>query len=154
MPSHDIKALAPKRNSRYTQGYVNPDECTKLFESQKGKPIIYRSSWELYFIKWCENNPTIKYWGSECVPIKYILSTDHSQHTYYPDYIIEFQNGECWLVEIKPLNQTKRPKNKKYNSPAWQTYIKNCCKWRAANEFAKHNNIKFKIITEKTINRL
>lgn len=154
MPHHDIKALKPKKNSRYTQGYVNPAECKKLFESQKSKPIIYRSSWEYYFIKWCEGNPAIRYWGSECVPISYILCTDNTQHIYYPDYIIEFMSGETWLVEIKPLSQTKKPKSKDYNSPAWKTYIKNRCKWKAANEFAKQNNLKFKIITENTINKL
>lgn len=150
--SHDIKNVKPKKSSRYTQGYFSGS--TKIFESQRNKPVIYRSSWELYFMKWLESNPNVKGWGSECIGIKYILVTDHSEHTYYPDYLIEFISGEKWLVEIKPLSQTKKPKHHNYNSYEWQTYIKNCCKWRAANQFAQKNNIKFKILTEHTINRL
>ena len=52
--SHDIKSLRPSKKSRYEQGYVNPNTCKKVFESQRGIPIIFRSSLEKKFVIWCE----------------------------------------------------------------------------------------------------
>lgn len=152
--SHNIKQLKPKKNGRYEQGYINPLGCNKVFESQKGKPIIYRSSYELAFVEWCETSKNVKKWGSECVPIKYILCTNGTQHTYYPDYIVEMESGEVYLIEVKPFNQTQKPKSSDYYSYAWQTYIKNRCKWEAAKLFCEHNNMKFKILTERVISKL
>ena len=48
--SHDIKSLRPSKKSRYEQGYVNPNTCKKVFESQRGIPIIFRSSLEKKFV--------------------------------------------------------------------------------------------------------
>ena len=153
--SHNIKLLKPNKNGRHKQGYINPKTCRRLFESQKNVPIIYRSSWELKFMEWCETSPQVKRWGSECVPIQYTYALDNNTHTYYPDYIVELNSGECWIVEIKPYNQTQKPKDTfDVNSPSWQTYIKNVCKWKAAVKFANQNGLKFKILTEHTIEKL
>ena len=40
----------------------------------KGDPtnIIYRSSWEYKFMKWCDITPSIEEWGSEEIIIPYI----------------------------------------------------------------------------------
>lgn len=155
MPSHNIKLLKPNRNARTRQGYVNPLKCHRLFESQKIIPIIYRSSWEFKFMQWCETSPNVRHWGSECVPIEYTLISDNTTHTYYPDYIVELNSGECWLVEIKPFAQTQRPRSPyDSNSVEWKTYIKNYCKWKAAKDFANRNGLKFKILTEHTIEKL
>ena len=86
-----------------------PNSCKKLFESVKRQPIIYRSSWEKKFILWCESCKNVKHWGSECTCIKYFNPVDQKTHRYFPDFVVEMQDGKVLIVEIKPENQTKIP---------------------------------------------
>ena len=78
--SHDIKNLKPQKHSRYDQGYINPSTCKKVFESQIGKPIIFRSSLERKFVSWCESTKSVIRWGSECIQVPYTDPRDGSQH--------------------------------------------------------------------------
>lgn len=158
---HDIKKIRP--NQRYKGGQINPASCRKLYESQKTRPVIYRSSYEKDFIYWLEHSSRVIRWGSECIGIHYINMHDGKSHTYYPDYIMEVlkdphnpsQGTETILVEIKPYNQTKPPDpTLPKDSYAWVEYVRNISKWRAAVEFARQNNMQFKIFTERTISRL
>lgn len=149
--SHDIKQLKPQADSRYMQGRINPSSCKKLFPSQSGQPIIFRSSYERTFISWLESNPNVKAWGSECVGIKYKY-IDNKVHTYYPDFVVEMNNGDKILVEIKPYSQTIKPDS--HNEYAMNMYMKNMCKWKAAKELCDRNGVKFQIITERTLMRL
>lgn len=148
----NIKELKPSKRSRYKQGYINPASCKKLFPSISKEAIIYRSSYELKFIQWLEGCKDVKYWGSECIKIPYYNGIDQKVHSYYPDYLVEFNNGEKMLVEIKPYNQTIQPINE--NCWAYKEYIKNRYKWKSAKEFCDSKGYKFKILTEKTINQL
>lgn len=148
---HNIKNLKPTKNSRYKQGYVNPKSCKKLISTLSNEPIIYRSSYELKFINWLEQNKNVKQWGSECLSIPYYY-IDEKLHHYHPDYFVEFINGDKLIVEIKPYNQTQKPINE--NCWAWKEYTKNMCKWKAAQEFCKSKGYQFKVLTEKTINML
>lgn len=143
-----IKNNKPKKNSRYHQGYVPVQYTKKLFQSVKGEPIIYRSGLELQFIQFCENNPKIKKWASEPIAIKYTCRLDEKEHDYYPDYVIETNDNNKIIVEIKPYCQTVKPgaTDSRWLKESW---IKNCDKWKAANDFAHKNNAKFIIITEK-----
>ena len=143
-----IKNYKPKKNSKYHQGYVDPRLTTKLFSSTKNEPIIYRSGLELQFIQFCEANPKIKKWASEPIAIKYISRLDKNEHNYYPDYVIETDEGTHIIVEIKPYNQTVKPT---LEDSMWlkEQWVKNIDKWTAAKEFAKQNNAKFMVITEK-----
>ena len=149
---HDIKQLKPSANSRYQQGYIDPGSCHKLFPDLVHDRIIYRSSYEKKFIYWCENNPNVKYWGSECMSIPYVLATDKTVHTYFPDYAVEMIDGEKWIVEIKPYSQTQKPMNE--NSWLWDAYTRNMSKWIAAKRFCEDRGLKFKILTERTIDML
>lgn len=158
---HDIKKIRP--NGRYKGGQINPTSCRKLYESQKTRPIIYRSSYERDFIFWLERSKRVIRWGSECVGIGYTNPQDGKHHTYYPDYIMEVWNDVSQpslgtttiLVEIKPYNQTRPPDPLlPKDSYAWVEYIRNISKWKAAVEFANQNNMQFKIFTERTISRL
>ena len=153
--THDIKQLKPKKGGRYRQGYVNPRGCKKLYESQENKPIIYRSSYEYKFIQWLERSSQVVRWGSECIGIRYISPLDGKTHTYYPDYVMELNDGTTVLVEIKPWHETQPPPaNVPQNSYQYTTYVKNRAKWQAAIDFCSHNNMKFMIFTEHTIDRL
>lgn len=148
----DIKHLKPKKNGRFQQGYINPNSCKKLFESVKNQPIIYRSSWEKRFIYWCESNKNVKYWGSECTCIKYFNPVDQKHHRYYPDFVVQMNDGTVMIIEIKPENQTKTPDCE--NSWAMRTYAVNSAKWKEINRLCEEKGYKFCILTEHTICRL
>lgn len=148
----DIKSLKPRKNGRFQQGYINPNNCKKLFESVKNQPIIYRSSWERRFISWCENCKKVKYWGSECICIKYHNPVDQKQHRYYPDFVVQLEDGTILIVEIKPKNQTQIPDCE--NSWATKTYAVNSAKWSEIKKRCDEKGYKFCILTEKTIAKL
>ena len=146
----NIKNFKPSKKSRYNQGYINQNSCKKLFESIKNQPIIYRSSYEKKFMFWCEQSKFVKHWGSECIEIHYELNG--KPHRYYPDYLLEMTDGRVILVEIKPKNQTVKPLNE--NCYAWEQWIRNQAKWKAARDWCQKNDIQFWILTEDTINKL
>ena len=66
------------------QGRFKPKNSAKYV----GDPtnIIYRSSYELKFMKWCDINDNITEWGSEEVAIPYRSPIDNRIHRYFPDF--------------------------------------------------------------------
>jgi|TARA_R110000744_G_scaffold96339_1_gene186186 hypothetical protein len=120
--------------------------------------IVYRSLWERQAFRWCEDNPNIKFWNSEEVVIPYKWQVDGRIHRYFVDLLIEMKNGDVFLIEIKPKNQTvppKKPKRKsKKHTQDIMTYIKNTDKWEAASQFAEHKGWKFQVWTEDTLKNL
>ncbi len=148
----NIKELKPQANGRYSQGYIDPTSCKKLFPSLRRDRIIYRSSYEKRFIYYCEHNKSIKYWGSECMTIPYVLLTDGSQHTYNPDFVVEMTDGTKCIIEIKPKSQCFRPINE--SGWLWNAYVHNVSKWNAAKQFCESRGLVFKILTEDTISKL
>ena len=71
--------------------------------------VVYRSMWERFAFKWCENNSEIKSWASEETVIPYISAIDNRYHRYFVDLKITMKDGRTILVEIKPEKQTKPP---------------------------------------------
>ena len=63
----------PKNSAKYRGDYRN---------------IIYRSSWELKFMKYCDGNPSILEWGSEEIIIPYRSPLDNKIHRYFVDFYI------------------------------------------------------------------
>ena len=59
----------------------------------KGDPnnVIYRSSWEYKFMKWCDATPTVQEWGSEEIIIPYISPVDGKRHRYFPDFYVKIE---------------------------------------------------------------
>ena len=120
--------------------------------------IICRSSWERKFCRWCDLNESILEWGSEEFFIPY-RSPDGRVRRYFPDFIMKVKetNGEVktYVIEVKPLRQTKPPKKKKRVTKSYiyecTTYAVNQAKWKAADEWCKDRKIEFKIITEKEL---
>lgn len=120
--------------------------------------VVYRSLWERQVFRWLEDNPDIAKWNSEDVVIPYVCATDRKQHRYFIDIYFETVTGDKYLVEIKPKKETAPPKNpgkrtKKYLSESL-TYAKNISKWKAAQEFAADNGVKFQVWTEETLKGL
>jgi|TARA_B100000035_G_scaffold17887_1_gene14300 hypothetical protein len=120
------------------------------------KNIIYRSSWELKFMKYCDLNDSILEWGSEEVVIPYRSPLDNRIHRYFVDFYIKVEdmNGQIkkYLIEVKPKRQTTPPpkpkrQTKRYISEVTE-YAKNQAKWKAATEFCEDRQWSFMIITE------
>jgi hypothetical protein len=121
--------------------------------------IVYRSLWELKFMKWCDDNISVVEWGSETVIVPYISPIDNKVHRYFVDFYIKIKNKnnaiEKYLIEIKPEKFTKPPeipkkKTKRFIDEVFQ-YGVNDAKWKAAFEFCKDRNMKFIILTEKDL---
>ena len=118
--------------------------------------IIYRSSWELKFMKYCDLNKNIIEWGSEEIIIPYRSPVDGRVHRYFVDFYIKVKDVDGklqkYLIEVKPKKQTKEPKVQKKLTKSYvyevTEYAKNQAKWKAAQEFCDDRNYKFMLITE------
>lgn len=140
--------------TKFYQGLYKP----KFPEKYGGDPtnIVYRSSWELKFMNWCDSNPAIVKWVSEETIIPYICPTDNRPHRYFVDFKIRVRdrdgNLKTYLVEIKPDKQTRPPqvpkrKTKQYITEV-MTWGKNDAKWKAARAYCADRGYEFKILTE------
>jgi hypothetical protein len=121
--------------------------------------IVYRSLWELRFMKWCDKNHSVEEWGSETVIVPYISPIDRKAHRYFVDFYVKVRNKngtlQKYLIEIKPERFTKPPaipkkKTKRFIDEVFQ-YSVNDAKWKAAFEFCKDRNMTFMILTEKDL---
>jgi hypothetical protein len=130
-------------------------------EKYKGNPtnIIYRSLWELRFMRHLDSHPSIELWSSEEIIIPYISPIDNRIHRYFPDFWIRAKdkNGtiNTMLVEIKPMKQVKEPVRqdkitRRYINEV-KTYGINSAKWKAAEKYCLDRNWQFKILTEKDL---
>ena len=119
--------------------------------------VIYRSGWERFAFKWCENQEDIKSWSSEETIIPYISAVDNKYHRYFIDLKLNMKDGSVVLVEIKPDKQTRPPKSKRrtkrFISESLE-YVKNECKWKAAKEYCLDRGWHFQIWTEHTLKQM
>jgi hypothetical protein len=147
------------REGKYHQGRFHP----KNPEKYKGDSnnIIYRSSWELKFMQYCDRNKNVLEYASEEFFIPYFDPTTNKVRRYFPDFIIKVKdkdgNIKKYLIEVKPKRQTLVPKEtkgkrKKTYINEVLTYNKNLAKWKAAQEWCADRLIEFKIITEDELN--
>lgn len=143
--------------TKYHQGRYTPINKDKY----KGDitNIIWRSSWELRFLRWCDTNPSVLEYSSEETVIPYRCGTDGKIHRYFCDFRIKVKasNGDIrtYLVEVKPYKETLPPKTqgkktRRYLQESF-TYIKNQSKWEAARQYCADRNWHFIIITEKEL---
>ena len=167
--------------ARTKQGYY------RIFHPEKyignTQTIIFRSSWEFSFMKWCDASPSIIHWSSEPTRIPYYdrvskleecrkLGLDPNNPKnwvikfYNVDFWIEINKGdhiEKWFIEIKPKHKQNKPipppvgarlrEQKRYNN-LMKEFIINEAKWAAMNEWARKNNCKFYIFTEEIMSKL
>jgi len=121
--------------------------------------IIYRSLWELKFMKYCDSNPNILEWGSEEVIVPYRSPIDNRYHRYFPDFYIKVREStgkiKRMIIEIKPQKQCVEPKvqKRKTKSYVYQVceYARNQAKWEAAKEFCEDRQWEFKVLTENEL---
>lgn len=146
------------RDGKYNQGYFRPQNPQKYLGDSNN--IVYRSGWELKFMKWCDRNENVLEYGSEEFFIPYFDPTTSRVRRYFPDFIIKVreQSGEIkkYVIEVKPKRQTVPPvqtskKRTKTYITEVKTYAMNQAKWQAAQEWCKDRMIEFKIITEDNL---
>jgi hypothetical protein len=119
--------------------------------------IVYRSSWELRFNRWCDLNPSVVKWNSEEIVIPYYSSAEGKNRRYFVDYIIQMKTDkgtlETLLIEIKPSVQQQKPKNHGNKKPEnylaeMTTYQVNQDKWAAATLWAEKQGMRFVVLNE------
>jgi hypothetical protein len=117
--------------------------------------VFYRSSWELSLMMWFDNNSSIIEWSSEELVIIYLCATDNKEHRYFVDFTFKTKSGENYWIEVKPKKYTvppEKPKKatKRYIKESLE-FVKNQCKWKAANKLAMTRNATFMVWTEDTL---
>ena len=77
----------------------------------KGDPtkIVYRSLWELKFMKYCDSNTNILEWGSEEIVLPYRSPIDNKVHRYYPDFYIKVRETNRRETMMEWKNMKKKP---------------------------------------------
>lgn len=140
----------------FTQGVYTPQRIDKY----KGTtPVIYRSSLELLFMRWCDRNDNIIEWSSESIVIPYLSPKDGKFHRYFVDNAVKLKtpNGiQKLLIEIKPDKQTRPPtatnrKSRKNLLLEQLDWAVNTSKWQYAREWCSKNGFEFVILTEKQL---
>jgi len=132
-----------RSESRYYQGKFYPKNPQKYKGDVKG--IVYRSGWELKFMKWCDLNEMTLEWSSEEFVIPYYYPLDGRMHRYFPDFWVKQKCNDGtikeYLIEIKPQSEIAEPKKQARVTPAYikrvNTFVKNTAKWKAAEMFCE-----------------
>jgi len=152
--------------SKYKQGYFVPQNSDKYIGQF---PILYRSSWEFSFCKFCDLNEKVKKWCAEFFEIPFQISNNGKteNHRYYLDFYLEMTSDndpekyDRIGIELKPKHETEPPQPPKKQTLkmlenyeyALKTYKKNLHKWAYAKEWCEKRNIKFVIITEDDLKK-
>ena len=130
-------------------------------EKYDGDPtnIVYRSLWELKFLRYCDLNENILEYSSEEIVIPYMDRSTNRVRRYFPDAYIKVKqpdgNIKKYLIEIKPSKQTIPPpkpkrQTRRYIAEAME-FVKNQSKWEAAREYCRDRMMEFKILTEQDL---
>ena len=155
---NSIKDFLKPRAGNIKQGYFKPAFPEKYIGDLS--KVIFRSSWEFKFLKWCDHNPNVIKYASEPIGIKFYNPLDKRVHVYYVDFYIIIKdsagNEQKFLIEVKPLkyvNPPVAPKIMTNNHMAnyiWASkqFIINRAKFEAAKAFADQRGVKFGVITE------
>ena len=121
--------------------------------------IVYRSLWELKFMRYCDKNKNILHWSSEEIVIPYRSPVDNRSHRYFPDFYIKYRDKKGKIlekiIEVKTAKEVKEPKMQKVRTKKYVTevmkYAVNQAKWEAAKDFCKDRRWEFQILTEKEL---
>jgi len=115
----------------------------------------YKSSWELAFMRFVDEHPSILHWAYEPCKIPYKHPLTNQYTVYVPDFLIVYVDSkkkqQAQLVEIKPAKQAFADKARYKDDKL--ALIVNAAKWEAAATYAKNHGMTFKILTEHDIFR-
>jgi len=168
--------------ARTLQGYYRVCNSEKYIGNVS--TIIYRSSWELAFCKYCDMSPSVLRWSSEPIRIPYYdrvskleeckkLGLDPNNpknwviKNYHTDFWYETDKGdgttEKMFIEIKPSYKLKKPFPPEINAPlrevrkfnkAASEFLINEAKFAALKAWAEKHGAKFYVFTEHTLSHI
>jgi hypothetical protein len=169
-------------NARTKQGYYKVQNKEKYM----GDPnlVIFRSSWEHTFCRWCDFSPSIIRWSSEPIRVPYydrVSKLDELKRQgldpnnpknwtikyYNTDYWIEVAQGDGttkkMFVEVKPSSKLKKPIPPNENAPLKEVrrfnilakeYLINEAKFAALKAWAERSGAQFWVFTEETLRNM
>jgi len=123
-------------------------------EKYVGKRMpTYRSSWEMTFMLFCDNNESVIQWASEPFMIPYVNPFTGKKTIYVPDFFIVYmdrnEHKHAEVIEIKPRKEISLDNAKSARDKA--AAILNMAKWAAARAWCAQQGLKFRIVTEEDI---
>jgi hypothetical protein len=145
-------------DSKYNQGKFRPRNPQKYGGDVSN--IVYRSSYELKFMQYCDLTESVNSWKSEEFWIPYRSPLDGKTHRYFPDFFLKYRDKDGKMrnlvVEVKPAKDLKEPQtNPSRRTKSWAYSVKmwaiNQAKFEAAKEWCADHNYEFRIFTEKEL---
>lgn len=145
-------------DSKYNQGKFRPRNPQKYGGDVSN--IVYRSSYELKFMQYCDLTESVNSWKSEEFWIPYRSPLDGKTHRYFPDFYLKYRDKDGKMrnlvVEVKPAKDLKEPQtNPSRRTKSWAYSVKmwaiNQAKWEAAKEYCADRGWEFRIFTEKQL---
>lgn len=134
----------------YVQGQYKPVNPAKYVGTY---PIFFRSSWEFKVMQMFDTHPNVTSWASESLKIPYQNPFTGKYTVYIPDFVVTYQDADgkarAEIIEVKPAKETFLEKAKSQRAKA--AVALNTFKWAAANAFAKHHGMTFRVINEENI---
>jgi hypothetical protein len=134
----------------YVQGQYKPIHPEKYVGAY---PIIFRSSWEFKVMQLFDTNPNISNWASESLKIPYQNPFTGKYTVYVPDFVVTYVdakgNQKAEIIEVKPAKETFLEQAKSQRAKA--AVALNTFKWAAAQAFAKHHGMTFRVMNEANI---
>ncbi len=134
----------------YVQGQYKPINPNKYVGTY---PIIFRSSWEHKVMVMFDTNPNISSWASESLKIPYQNPFTGKYTVYVPDFVVTYVdakgNQKAEIIEVKPAKETFLEQAKSQQAKA--AVALNTFKWAAAQAFAKHQGMTFRVMNEGNI---
>ena len=116
----------------------------RIFEyksKRMNQSFRFRSSWELKFAEYLENNENVIHYSYEKFAIKYISNNRTKKvRRYFQDFFFVTKDDLKIIVEIKPFSKLNDRTNVK--------------KFIFAEEFCKQNDMIFMVLTEKGLKQL
>lgn len=137
--------------AKWAQDWYTPKNPEKYIGKHNPR---YRSSWELVFMQFCDNNKHITHWASESIVIPYKHPFTGKITNYYPDFFVVYENKHgkrlAEVVEIKPRKQSLI-ESKAASQKDRMVVAINHAKWQAATAYCRANGFVFRVITEDDI---
>lgn len=134
----------------YVQGQYKPVNPGKYVGTY---PIYFRSSWEHKVMVMFDTNPNIISWASESLKIPYVNPFTGKYTVYVPDFVVTYVDAKgsqkAEIIEVKPAKETFLEQAKSQKAKA--AVALNTYKWAAAQAFANHHGMTFRVMNENNI---
>jgi hypothetical protein len=137
--------------TRFANGLYTPKNPQKYIGK---RPPRYRSSWEMTFMIFLDNNNNVLHWASEAITVPYRHPFTGKTTNYIPDFFVVYVNkyGKqlAEIVEIKPKKQSLI-ENAKASANDRAIVAINQAKWKSAAAFCKQHGYSFRVLNENDL---